>query len=114
MCPAPVEAGHCRIYPRKALRAAASVTPAGTGLRDATMWDLGVDGLSVITAKPISPGVQCSVNFELLLAGVATNLTLAAKVVHCSFLGTQRFKVGMRFGRLDDATADLLTRYAGS
>jgi len=114
MCPALAETGSRRIYPRKALRAAATVRLAVNGPRDATMWDLGVDGLSVIAAKPISPGLSCTVEFELLFGGVTTPLTVATKVVHCSFVGTQRFKVGMRFAQLDAATAELLARFAAS
>lgn len=115
MCPAvPAETGSRRIYPRKALRAAATVRLAANGVREATMWDLGVDGLSVIAAKSISPGQMCTVDFELLFGGVTTPLTVAAKVVHCSFVGTQRFKVGMRFAQLDAATADVLARFAAS
>jgi hypothetical protein len=109
--PSPAPAETRRLYARKALRGRATVSLADNVVREATMWDLGADGLCLLVAKPMS-SLHCTVSFDVPLATGAVSLTLAAKVVHCSFLGSPGFKVGMRFVNLDAATAQLLAQFA--
>lgn len=95
-----------RIHPRKVLRASAKVTLPGQPPRDSKTWDLGIDGMSLMTPKPIAPGTKCEVTFELPVGGKIRAITAAVKVLYCSFSGPDGFKVGTAFGDLDDDSRD--------
>jgi hypothetical protein len=82
-----------RVYARKVLRAAASVQLPG-GPRDVRTWDVGVDGMSLVSPKPISPGTKCTVTLELPDSG---RVSVPAKTVYCSLMGAEGFKVGLVF-----------------
>ncbi len=103
-----------RIHPRKVLRAPAKVTLPGQPPRDSKTWDVGLDGMSLMTPKPIPPGTKCEVSFELPMGGgKMCAVTAAVKVLYCSFSGADGFKVGTAFGDLDDESRDALTGFSG-
>lgn len=82
--------------------------PAGEQRQGMTV-DVGVDGLSLYTAKPVAAGTRCEVQFELPVAGSPMDFRAAAKVVYSSYSGPQGFKIGAIFVALDErATAALL------
>jgi hypothetical protein len=93
-----------RTTARKALRCAVRVELASGASRNATMWDVGIEGMSLVTTNPISPGTRCHAAFELPLAGGPLRLDLAAKAVYCSYTGPAAFKVGLVFSPLDAAS----------
>ena len=107
-----ISAPHRRVYARKILRCPASVVLPGGVARDVTTWDLGQDGLSVLSSKPISPGSKCQVSFELIAPHKTTQVTAQVKVVYCSFSGLNGFKVGMTFGDLDADTVGAIEEFA--
>lgn len=86
---------------RKVLRSAGTVSLPGGQSREVTTWDVGREGVSVLTSKPISPGTRCSVSFEVPAGGGRGAVTAPAKVVYCSFTGADGFKVGLAFTGLD-------------
>jgi hypothetical protein len=93
-----------RIYRRKVLRAAVTVVLPGQPPRVGQSWDLGVDGMSLMLAKPLAPGTRCELSFDLPAPDGAGRVTARAKVLYCSFCGAQGFKVGTIFGALDEAS----------
>ncbi len=100
-----------RIHPRKVLRAAATVRVPGQPPREGKTWDLGLDGMSLMSPKPIPPGTRCEVSFELPLAGKASRVTAPVKVLYCSFCGNDGFKVGTAFGDLDQESRDAVKEF---
>jgi hypothetical protein len=107
-----ISAPHRRLYARKILRRPATVLLPGGTVRDVTTWDLGQDGLSVLSSKPISPGSKCQVSFELVALDKTTSVTAPVKVVYCSFSGLSGFKVGMNFGPLDADSASAIEAFS--
>ena len=101
-----------RIHPRKVLRAPAKVTLPGQPPRESRTWDVGVDGMSLMSSKPIPPGTRCEVSFELPVGGEVRPVTAAVKVLYCSFSGPDGFKVGTAFGDLDDDSRDAVNGFA--
>jgi PilZ domain-containing protein len=101
-----------RTTARKALRCPVhlELLPRGAA-RDTTMWDIGVQGLSVITDHPIAPGTRCTATFELPLASGARSLGATAKAVYCSYTGPGRFKVGLMFSALDAASETAIDEF---
>jgi hypothetical protein len=100
-----------RIHPRKVLRAQATVTVPGQPPRDGKTWDLGLDGMSLMSAKPIPPGTRCHVSFDLPVGGKPRPITAAVKVLYCSFTGDEGFKVGTSFGDLDDDSREAVKEF---
>ena len=86
---------------RMPLRVPASVELPGGALRDAHTLDIGPAGLSLVCARPISPGTRCTVRLELPLPGGTQLVALAARSVHSSYTGPAAFKIGLGFGPLD-------------
>ncbi len=75
--------------------------------------DVGVDGLSLYTAKPVAAGTRCELQFELPGAEAEQALRAAAKVVYSSYSGPQGFKIGAIFVALDPRTAEALLVFSG-
>ena len=90
---------------RRALRGAAVVRLAGDAPKEAIAYDLGEDGLSLVCARPISPGTVGEVSLDVPLAGETFTLTVGVRVVYSSYLGAQGFKVGAVFTHVDEAVA---------
>ena len=103
----PNRRAHCR----KVLRTGATVFIAGTASREVRTWDLGLDGISVVSPRPIPPGTRCTILLQLPDSASAQELSLPAKAVWCSLLGPEGFKVGMVFGPLDAAVQDDIARF---
>jgi hypothetical protein len=102
-----------RIHPRKVLRTTATVVVPGQPPREGRTWDLGLDGMSLMSAKPIPPGTRCEVTFELPLAAGASRVAVPVKVLYCSFCGDEGFKVGAAFGDLDDDSRNAVNEFTG-
>lgn len=100
-----------RIHPRKVLRRPATVVVAGQP-REARTWDLGLDGMSFLSARPIPPGTRCEVRFELPVGDQASAVSAPVKVLYCSFCGADGFKVGTAFGTLDDDIMDAVRQFS--
>jgi hypothetical protein len=102
-----------RAGPRKILRRAATLVLPGGLEREVRTWDLGVDGLCILSSKPISPGSRCQVTFDVPLSeDRSSTVTVPVKVVYSSFSGAEGFKVGTVFSGLDDDSADAITEFA--
>lgn len=98
-----------RLHDRKVLRRPATVLLPGGLTRDVRTWDLGVDGMSLVSPKPIPPGTKCTVTVEW--PDAATTLSLSSKAVYCSLLGADGFKVGLVFAGLDAATVQVIEQF---
>jgi hypothetical protein len=101
-----------RASARTALKGAARVTLPGPVMRDGQMCDLSVDGLSLMTPRPISPGTRCGVAFTLPFGGRPfADVTVQAKAVYSSYTGTAGFRIGMLFTALDDDARRLIDEF---
>jgi hypothetical protein len=101
-----------RIHPRKILRGPAVILLPGQPPRDGRTWDVGLDGMSVLSPKPIPPGTRCEVSFDLVtLAGRTAHVTAPVKVLYCSYCGADGFKVGTAFGDLDAETRGVVNEF---
>ena len=100
----PAGSANRRAGRRRALRGAAVVRLAGDAPKEAIAYDLGEDGLSLVCARPISPGTVGEVSLDVPLAGETFTLTVGVRV-YSSYLGAQGFKVGAVFTHVDEAVA---------
>jgi PilZ domain len=100
-----------RVVPRKALRQAATVV-LGDATREARTFDLGRDGMCLLSPKPIAPGTRCKVTFDVPFADGPVNVTVSAKVVYSSYAAIGEFKIGVAFTELDEATSLVLGKFA--
>ncbi len=103
-----------RTTSRAPLRCPAQVELAGGATRDAALLDIGLQGLSLVTARQISPGTRCMVRFELPYDGSAQPLALPARVLHSSYTAPATFRIGLVFGPLDAQAAAAIEAYANA
>lgn len=108
----PSHALNRRAFHRKVLRQPATVR-LGDASSAVRTWDLGLDGMCLVTTRPISPGTRCTVDFELPLQGGPRALSVAVKVIYSSYSGADGFKIGTHFTGLDDETAALIGEFTG-
>ncbi len=99
---------------RTGLRRACTLQLSATEQRQGTTLDVGIDGLSLYTAKPVATGTRCEVQFELPRAASSYDLRAAAKVVYSSYSGAQGFKIGILFVALDAGTTEALLAFASA
>ena len=92
----PAGSANRRAGRRRALRGAAVVRLAGDAPKEAIAYDLGEDGLSLVCARPISPGTVGEVSLDVPLAGETFTLTVGVRVVYSSYLGARGFQGGSR------------------
>lgn len=103
-----------RVHPRKVLRTAATVLlPGAATPREVRTWDLGLDGMSVVSPRPIAPGTRCTIALQLPLPAspASQELSVPARALWCSLMGPEGFKVGLVFAPLDAATQDAIARF---
>ncbi len=109
----PNEASNRRSFQRKALRQPATIVHADQTLQVRT-WDLSLEGMSLLSPRPMPPGRHCSVSFVVPLAGGERNVTLPLKIVYSSYTGPEAFKVGAVFASLDAEVAEAIRSFVES
>lgn len=72
--------------------------------------DVGMDGLCVLTARPIAAGTRCRVSFELPLGDNGFAIDAAVKTVYSSY-GAEGFKIGAVYSEFDAAAAEALRAF---
>src|SRR5580765_3593120 len=105
--------GNRRVVPRKALRQTATLV-LGDATREVQTWDLGRDGMCLLSPRPIAPGTRCKVTFDVPLASGPMRLTAGLKVVYSSYSASGEFKIGAVFTDLDAGVADILGKFAAA
>jgi hypothetical protein len=105
--------GNRRVVPRKALRQTARLV-VGDATREVRTWDLGRDGMCLLSPRPIAPGTRCNVTFDVPLAAGPMSLTAGLKVVYSSYSASGEFKIGAVFTDLDEGVALILARFAAA
>jgi hypothetical protein len=102
-----------RVVPRKALRQRAALV-LGDATREVQTWDLGRDGMCLLSTRPIAPGTRCKVTFDVPLATGPMSLTAGLKVVYSSYSASGEFKIGAVFTDLDEGVAAILGTFAAA
>lgn len=99
---------------RTGLRRTCTLQLSANEQRQGMTLDVGVDGMSLYTAKPVAAGTRCEVWFELPGTPSAYPLRAAAKVVYSSYSGAQGFKIGIIFMALDAGATEALLSFSSS
>jgi len=100
-----------RLSARRVLRRPATVVMPGGAQRPVKTWDIGVDGMSLVSAKPIPPGTRCTVRMELPDGDALRAVDVPVKTLYCSLLGPEGVKVGAVYMALDEDTERLIQRF---
>ena len=95
------------------IRRAATIV-VGDSAKEVQTWDLGRDGMCLLSARPIAPGTRCRISFEIPLDGGAFAVRATAKVVYSSYSTAGEFKIGAVFLDLADDAATVLGNFAAS
>ena len=105
------QARNRRAAARKAIRQPATVVH-GDASRTVQTWDLGRDGMCLLSTRPIAPGTRCTITFELPVGAERIGIVATAKIVYSSYSAAGEFKIGAFFTDLDEATALALGAFA--
>jgi hypothetical protein len=100
-----------RLTGRKVLRRDARMLQ-GDATTKVLTWDLGTDGMCLLTPRPVQPGTRCRVVFDVPLGHESRTITVAVKVVYSSYTGSSGFKVGTVFSDLDEDAVSTITQFA--
>ena len=109
----PNEASNRRSFQRKAIRQVATIVHAEQALQVRT-WDLSVDGMCLVTPRPMPPGRHCTVTFAIPLDGGDRTVTVPLKIVYSSYTGPEAFKVGAVFSQLEADVAEAIGTFVNS
>jgi len=108
--PAP-ETTNRRATRRKGLRQSCDLVLPDQTTRRAVTVDTGVDGVSFLISRPITPGTRCEIRFELPLSDRQVVVRGEVKTVYSSYSGADGFKIGAVFSRLDEDSAAALREF---
>ena len=106
----PNETSNRRSFQRKAIRQAATIVLSEQTMKVRT-WDLSVDGMCLVTPRPMPPGRHCTVTFSIPQDGGDLNVTTPLKIVYSSYTGPEAFKVGAVFSNLDADVAEAISSF---
>lgn len=95
---------------RKGLRRACVLHLANGDTRAGTTIDVGVDGLCVLTSRPVAAGTRCRVSFELPGGSGDVRIDAAVRTVYSSY-GSDGFKIGASFTDVGPAMAAALAAF---
>ena len=98
-----------RCVERRSIAIRATVTVPGTSVFLGHTVDLSRAGAS-ITSLPfeLAQGQECRIDLELHACGMTGAYRIPAEVRYCVPMSRGRFRIGMRFGRMDGATASFI------
>ena len=100
-----------RVGRRTGLRRPCDLFLADHSVLKAVTSDIGVDGMSFVCAKPITPGTRCQISFDLPLGDRSVPVRATLKMVYSSFCGAEGFRIGAVFIELDDECAEALREF---
>jgi hypothetical protein len=100
-----------RASPRKVIRQSASMACGETILTVQT-FDVGRDGMCLVSHRPVAPGTRCKITFDVPLPEAPITVTASLKVVYSSYVAAGEFKIGAVFTELDDAAALVIGKFA--
>ncbi|HEX2542658.1 MAG TPA: PilZ domain-containing protein [Caldimonas sp.] len=109
----PNETSNRRSFQRKAVRQPATVVHADQATQVRT-WDISLDGMSLVTPRPMPPGRHCTVTFDIPTDAGDKTITAPLKIVYSSYTGPEAFKVGAVFGTLEADVADAINAFVSS
>jgi hypothetical protein len=93
---------------RKILRLTAQITlPNGDVLIGQTA-DVSREGIGFFSPSSIGAGSDCTLSIAISACGTSAELHLVGRVCHCSKVSEDRYRIGMKFVRMDEATAAVL------
>jgi hypothetical protein len=99
---------------RKVLRIKAILTVNGASRWTVRTMDIGKYGMCLNDiARPLVPGQEVHVAFEMAFSGKVHNVSVSARVSHCMDTRTDGFKAGLQFIDLDPEVDALLGQYLG-
>jgi hypothetical protein len=97
-----------RRAPRKILRLTAQIALPDGSLLTGQTADISRDGIGFFSPTRIAAGDDCTLTIHIAACGSSAELHLVGRVCHCSKVSEDRFRVGMKFVRMDEATAAVL------
>jgi hypothetical protein len=94
---------------RRSIALRAKVTVMGRSVLPGHTVDLSLQGASLTLPFPLSNGQACAIDLELEACGITGEYHIVAQVRYCVAAVNSRFRIGVSFENLDEATTALIT-----
>ena len=99
---------------RKLLRIKAVLTVNGSVRWNVRTTDIGMYGMCLNDiARALEPGQEVHVAFEMAFSGKVHNVSVNARVSHCTDTKTDGFKAGLQFIDVEPEVSVMLGQYLG-
>lgn len=106
----PALAQERRTAERRSIEVRATITiPDESTLLEGQTVDLSVGGASITLPFELARGCTCLIELEFEACGSSSIFRIPAEVRYCVKMDGGEFRAGMRFGRIDEATAAFLS-----
>ena len=99
---------------RKGLRVDCTLLLDAQAPRNGLLVDVGTDGASFTTARPVAPGSRGELHFDLVVPAGRVGIAVRVRTVYSSFVGGPagaRFRIGASFVTPDAATLAALEAF---
>jgi len=100
-----VDPSELRVDTRKILRCAAKVLLKDSTVLNARTIDISMSGISLMLNDQIPTPLQCVIVFEAPANGKMVKVSVGAKAVYCTCVGTSGFRGGFQFDKGNDLAA---------
>lgn len=93
---------------RKIMRLTAQIALPDGVLLEGQTADISREGIGFFSPDRLEIGRDCTLTIDIAACGADAQLRLVGRVCHCSKVAEDRFRVGMKFIRMDEQTAAVL------
>lgn len=93
---------------RKALRLKAQIRLPDDSMLEGQTADISRAGIGFFAPQRIDIGGDCTLMIRIAACGTSAELRLVGRVAHCTKQSEDCFRVGMKFVRMDEATAAII------
>ena len=93
---------------RKALRLKAQIRLPDDSLLDGQTADISRAGIGFFCPQRIDVGGDCTLMINIAACGTSAELRLIGRVAHCTKQSEDCYRIGMKFVRMDEATAAII------
>lgn len=100
-----VDPKELRVDTRKILRCAATVLLQGSIRLRARALDISMNGISLMLTEQIPTALQCVIVFEAPANGKMVKVSVGAKAIYCTCVGTSGFRCGFQFDKANEVAA---------
>ena len=100
-----------RLTQRKKLFRPAKIMLAGGRSIASKTTNISASGACLMASEAIPVGTNCLINFDIDLDGVFHKINIISQVCNVSFAGLEGSRIGLRFLKFDETSAEIIDKF---